>query len=214
MIFDFANLGVAERYKLLASTIVPRPIAWVSTVSPEGATNVAPFSFFNVFGEDPPVVGFSVNDRSVGDRKDTGNNVRRTGEFVVNLVDERNFPAMNVTAIEFGPEIDEFVQAGLRPEPSVKVRPPRVASSPVSLECSLLKIVEFGPARSLVIGQVLLMHVADAMVLDPVRCHIDTPRMRLIGRMHGNGYTRTADLMELARIPVDQWVLKTSAEQA
>lgn len=214
MIFDFAALGAQDRYKLLASTIVPRPIAWVSTISPDGVANAAPFSFFNVFGEDPPVVGFSVNDRTPGDRKDTGNNVRHSGEFVVNLVDEPNFEAMNVTAIEFGPDVDEFVQAGLRPAPSVKVKAPRIAESPVSFECALLKIVEFGPARSLVIGQVLLMHIADAMVLDPARCHIDTPRLRLIGRMHGNGYTRTADRMELARIPVDQWPLRPVADPA
>ena len=200
MIFDFAELAPLERYKLLSSTITPRPIAWVSTVGPDGVRNIAPFSFFNVFGEDPPVVGFSVNDRRLGDRKDTGNNVRATGEFVVNLVTEPLAAAMNVTAAEFRPEVDEFAEAGLTAAPSLRVTPPRILESPVSFECRLMQIVEFGPARSLVLGEVLLMHVADAVVADAARFYIDSDRLAALGRAEGNRYVRTGDRFEIPRL--------------
>jgi flavin reductase (DIM6/NTAB) family NADH-FMN oxidoreductase RutF len=199
MIFDFAELQPIDRYKLLSSTITPRPIAWVSTVSAQGKVNAAPFSFFNVFSEDPPVVGFSVNDRRPGDRKDTGNNVRAVGDFVVNLVTEALGSSMNVTAAEFRPEVDEFAEAGLTAGSSLRVKSPRILESPVSFECRLMRIVELGPSRSLVLGEVVLMHVNDAFIRDAQRYHIDTPGLRVLGRMQGNSYVRIREVFEMAR---------------
>lgn len=212
MQFDFSSIKPLDRYKLLSSTITPRPIAWVSTLARDGTLNAAPFSFFNVFGEDPPIVAFAINSRSIDDLKDTGNNVRRQQEFVVNLVSEELLQKMNVTAIEFGPEVDEFAEAGLTPAPSVKVRTPRIAESPVSFECRLMMIIELGLARSLVLGEVLLMHVRPDAVRDRERCHIDTARLKLVGRMQGNSYVRTADVLELPRISVEEWEARAAAE--
>jgi flavin reductase (DIM6/NTAB) family NADH-FMN oxidoreductase RutF len=209
MHFDFAALKPIERYKLLSSTVTPRPIAWVSTLGEGGHANAAPFSFFNVFGEDPAVVGFSVNDRSPGDRKDTGRNVRRNREFVVNLVPLAAIEQMNVTAAEFGPQVDEIHQARLTPVPCLKVRAPRIAESPVSFECRLSQIVELGPARSLVLGEVVMMHVRDDAVLDAERFHIDNARLALAGRMHANSYIDASKSFELRRIDAATWKMRT-----
>jgi flavin reductase (DIM6/NTAB) family NADH-FMN oxidoreductase RutF len=200
MQFDFGALAALDRYKLLSSTVVPRPIAWVSTRSAEGITNAAPFSFFNVFAEDPPTVGFAINDRRPGDRKDTGDNIRHSGEFVVNLVGAGQAREMNITAAEFRPEVDEFAEAGLVALPSEKIGAPRIGGSPVSLECVLHQIVPLGSNRSLVLGRVLLMHVADKAVRDAARCHIDTPKLDLLGRMQGNWYVHTRDMLEIPRL--------------
>ncbi len=209
MQFDFATLSAKDRYKLLVSTVTPRPIAWVVTEAPNGMLNAAPYSFFNAFSNDPPVVVIGIGGREPGDAKDTGNNIRRTGQFVVNLVDEASATAMNVTAIDFPPDVDELHEAGLHTLPSLHVRPPRIAESPVAMECERLATIELGIDRSLVLGRVLAMHIADAAVLDASRCYIDTPKLNLIGRMHGAGwYARTTDLFEMPRIDVADWTLK------
>lgn len=208
MIFDFARLDGPFRYKLLGSTITPRPIAWVSSLDETGVANAAPFSLFNVFGEDPPVVGFSILSRSADDRKDTGNNVRARGEFVVNLVDEGTLQQMNVTAIDFGPGVSEFAEAGLTPASSVKIRTPRIAESRVAFECRLMQIVELGQKRSLVLGEVLAMHIADDAVLDAERGYIDTPALRIVGRAGANSYVRTTDVVNLPSISVAEWRAK------
>jgi flavin reductase (DIM6/NTAB) family NADH-FMN oxidoreductase RutF len=205
MHFHLAELKPLDRYKLLSSTITPRPIAWVTTLSENGRPNAAPFSFFNVFGEDPPVLGFSVNDRSPGDRKDTGRNVRQAREFVVNLVPLRALDEMNITAAEFGPDVDELYEAGLTPAPSLAVKAPLIAESPVSFECRLLKMVEFGPARSLVIGEILVMHVRDDAVIDAERFYIDNAKLALVGRMHGNRYIDASTSFELPRVDAATW---------
>lgn len=210
MQFDFDALTPTHRYKLLAATVVPRPIAWVSSQDAEGRLNAAPFSFFNVFGEDPPVVGFSIAHRSADDVKDTGANIRAQGEFVVNLVSEDTLESMVVSAIEFASSVDEFAEAGLTPAPSVRIRTPRIAESRVSLECRLQQIVELGPKRSLVIGEVLMLHVHDDAVIDGERGWIDTARLALVGRMGANRYTRTADVMERTVPSPASWERATS----
>lgn len=211
MQFDFSQISAPNRYKLLGSTVVPRPIAWVSTLDPAGQLNAAPFSFFNVFGEDPPVVGFSILHRSATDLKDTGANIRARGEFVVNLVSNDTLEAMAISAIEFGPEIDEFREAGLTPAPSIRIATPRIAESRVSMECRLHRIVPIGPSRSLVMGEVLMMHVADAAVLDAARGWIDTEKLELVGRMGPNRYVRTQDVVERTVPPASEWKTNTSA---
>jgi len=206
MLFDFDELSTQDRYKLLISTIVPRPIAWVVTQNLAGRLNAAPFSFFNAFSGDPPVVVIGIGGRAPGDIKDTGNNIRETGEFVVNLVSDATAEQMNITAIEFPPEVDEIAEAKLTTLPSVKVKPPRLAESPVALECERLMVLELNVDRALVVGRVLAIHVRDDCVLDAARCYIDTPRLGLIGRMHGGGwYARTTDRFDMPRIPVADW---------
>ncbi len=213
MLFDMETLDPVNAYKLLVSTVVPRPIAWVSTRDLDGSVNAAPFSFFNAMSGQPPIVCFGIGGRAPGDAKDTGNIIRRTGDFVVNLVDNARAEAMNITAIEFGPEVDEFREAGLTPLPSSRVRSPRIAESPVSMECERLVIVEVGVDRAVVMGKVLAMHVRDDCVLDPVKCYIDTPKLDLIGRMHGRGwYARTTDRFDLPRIDVEEWRGRKAAE--
>ncbi len=206
MLFDFATIDAANRYKLLVSTVVPRPIAWVVSLDAEGRRNAAPFSFFNAFSQDPPVVCIGIGGRRPGDVKDTGNNIRVTGEFVVNLVAAENAEQMNITAIEFGADVDELTEAGLTTLPSVKVKPPRIKESPVAMECERLATIELGNERALVLGRVLAMHIRDDAVIDAQKCYIDTPRLDLIGRMHGRGwYTRTSDRFEMPRINEKDW---------
>jgi flavin reductase (DIM6/NTAB) family NADH-FMN oxidoreductase RutF len=205
-LFDMSKLSGAESYKLLAATIVPRPIAWVTSVNESGAINAAPFSFFNVLAGDPPVVGIGISSRPDGARKDTGLNIQATGEFVVNLVSEETAEAMNVTAIDFPRGVDEVGEAGLSILPSEQIRPPRIAESPVALECRLLRTIDLGVERMIVLGQVVAMHVRDDAVIDAARCYIDTPKLKLIGRMHGaGGYVRMTDRFEMKRIALDQW---------
>lgn len=209
MLFDFAALTAQERYKLLVSTVVPRPIAWVVTQDEKGRLNAAPFSFFNVFAQDPPVVVIGIGGRKPGDVKDTGGNIRTTGQFVVNLVSHDTLPGMNVTAIDFGPEVDEIAEAGLTTVPSTHVKPPRIAESPVALECERMMTMELNVDRALVMGRVLAMHIRDEAVLDQARCYVDTPALDLVGRMHGaGGYVRTNEPFELRRIQEKDWTRK------
>ena len=213
MLFDFETLSPQNRYKVLVSTVVPRPIAWVVSQSPDGRRNAAPFSFFNALMGDPPVVGIGIGGRRPDDPpgtwKDSAANIRATGQFVVNLVGYANREAMNVTAIELPAEVNELHQAGLATLPSVKVAPPRIAESPVALECERVAIIELAVDRVIVLGRVLAAHVRDDCVLDAARCYIDTPKLDLIGRMHGSGwYARTTDLFEQPRIPVAAWELR------
>ena len=153
-------------------------------------------------------MGIGIGSRKPGQAKDTRANIRETGQFVVNLVGEENATQMNITAIDFDPNVDELAVAGLTPLPSVHVKPPRIAESPVAMECELMQIVDLGES-GLVLGRVLAMHVRDDVVMD-AKNYIDTPKLRLIGRMHGGGwYARTSDLFELPRIPVKDWEQKT-----
>jgi flavin reductase (DIM6/NTAB) family NADH-FMN oxidoreductase RutF len=208
MLFDFDALTAQERYKLLVATVVPRPIAWVVTQDLNGVLNAAPYSFFNAFANDPAVLVIGIGGRKPGDAKDTGANIRETGQFVVNLVNADSGAQMNITAIDFPPEVNELYQAGLTTLPSTKVRPPRIAESPVAFECERLMTVELNTDRSLVMGRVVAMHVRDDCVMDAERCYIDTPRLDLIGRMHGaGGYVRTTDRMEIPRIKPEDWKL-------
>ncbi len=210
MLFDFRTLSPKDCYKLMVATITPRPIAWVVTQDQAGQLNAAPYSFFNAMSGDPPLVVFGIGGREPGDAKDTGNNIRRTGQFVVNLVDEASAEAMNITAADFPHGVDEIAEAGLHTLPSTHVAPPRIAESPVAFECERTMAIEVGSERVLVVGRVLAMHVRDDAVLDPARCYIDTPALRLIGRMHGAGwYARTTDLFEMKRIGPDDHPRRT-----
>ena len=212
MLFDFETLAPRDAYKLVVSTVVPRPIAWVVSQDEAGLVNAAPYSFFNAFSDNPVVVGFGAGPRPEGALKDTAANIRATGEFVVNLVPESAIRGMNVSAVDFPPGVDELAEAGLTRVPSAKVKPPRIAESPVALECVTFQLVPAG-RHTIVLGRVVAVHIRDDCVLDPVKCYVDTPKLGLVGRMHGRGwYVRTTDRLEVPRMTVAEWETKKAAE--
>ena len=201
MFFDFETLAANDRYKLLVACVVPRPIAWVVTLDDTGTVNAAPYSFFNAMANDPPLVAIGMGARPMGAEKDTCANIRTSGQFVVNLVNADNAPAMNLTAYDFPPGVDEVAKAGLTTLPSQVVKPPRIAESPVAMECELFQMIDVNVERAIALGRVVAMHIADDAVMDRDRCYIDTPKLDLVGRMHGAGwYARTTDRFELKRI--------------
>jgi flavin reductase (DIM6/NTAB) family NADH-FMN oxidoreductase RutF len=208
MHFDLAAIPASDAYKLLVSTVVPRPIALATTIDAAGRVNAAPFSFFNAVSSVPPVVvlGISPGDEAAGDGyKDTERNIRDTGEFVVNLVDEAIAERMNVCAVDFPTAIGELERADLTPLASVGVRAPRIAESPVSFECKRITGLSLGPRSTLEVGRVIHIHIRDDLV-DPERYYVATEKMRLIGRMHGRGwYARTSDLFLMDRMTYAEW---------
>ena len=205
MQFDMESLDPDSRYKILTATVTPRPIAWITTQSADGVVNAAPYSFFNAMGQDPPTVTVGLL-RGASGFKDTAANILDTGEFVVNLVSHDVAEAMNLTCIDAPPEVDELALAKLEAVPSVKVRPPRIAASPVSFECKVLASLVTGPTQTIVVGRVVHAHVIDRAVIDAVRCHIDTPSLDLVARMHGSGwYARQTDLFQLTRPTWTEW---------
>ncbi len=188
-------------YRFLISAVVPRPIAWVSTLN-HGHLNLAPFSFFNVVSAKPPLLGFSPSLRLVDGQsapKDTLRNIRETGEFVVNMVAFAAAEAMNLTSGEYDSSVDEFALAKLNTRPSQVVRPPQVAESPISFECKLERIIDFGtepPSGSLVIGEIVCIHMEEEVVKEG---QLDPNALDLIGRMGGMQYTRTTERFEMKR---------------
>ena len=205
MFFDFDETEPRDRYKLATATIVPRPIAWVVTRGTDGADNAAPFSFFNVLSQDPMLVALGCSEREGGKAKDTVAHIRESGQFVVCLVDEERLAAMNVTAIDFPPGESEIAAAGLTTQPSVKVAPPRIAEIPVALECEVFQTVMAG-RQTIFLGKVLAMHVRDDCMLDPARHHVDTARLKLVGRMGGGGsYVRLHDRLEVPRLTLPEF---------
>ena len=212
MLFDFETMSAQDCYKLVVSSVVPRPIAWVVTQDEAGIVNAAPYSFFNAFSDNPVVVGFGAGPRPAGALKDTADNIRRTGEFVVNLVPESAIHGMNATAIDFPPGVDELAEAGLSKLPSSKIKPPRIAESPVALECVTFQLIPAG-RHTIVLGRVVAMHINDDCMLDAAKFYVDTPKLGLVGRMHGRGwYTRTEDRIEVPRLTVAEWEAKKAAE--
>ncbi len=197
MQFDMRTLPLPARYKILNSTVTPRPIAWVTTLSREGIGNTAPYSFFNAVGDDPPMLVLGLLKHPVsGDMKDTARNITTTGEFVVNLVSEHDAERMNLCSVDAPADVDEANKAGLQMVPSTVVKPPRIASSPVGFECRKLVALDIGSRQTVVLGEILVAHIADEFILDPDKLYLDTPAMKLIGRLHGSGwYTRASGSM-------------------
>ena len=201
MQIDPALQTAADNYKLLTNLVVPRPIAWITSQSQDGIVNLAPFSFFNAVGADPVFLIVSIGSNEAGELKDTTRNIQSTGEFVVNLVTEDLFEAMNISAADFPPDISELEVAQLHTAPSVNVSVPRVAESKVSLECKLHSNQPLG-ANTLIIGRVVMFHIAD---------HLVGPRMHIekffpIGRLGSPSvYCRTSDRFDVPRISYSQW---------
>ncbi len=211
MLFDFDTIPHDQAYKLCVASVVPRPVAWVVSQDREGRVNAAPYSFFNVFSDNPVVVAIGCAARAPGSPKDTLANIEATGQFVVNLVSAATVDAMNITAVDFPPGVNEINEAGLTAVPSTRVAVPRIAESPIALEC---EIFQFVPTRghTIVLGRVLAMDIRDDCVLDAAKFYVDTPKLDLVGRMHGRGwYARTTDRIEVPRISVEEWAAKKKA---
>jgi flavin reductase (DIM6/NTAB) family NADH-FMN oxidoreductase RutF len=200
MIIDPGSASPTDVYKLMIGAIVPRPIAFVSTRSPEGILNLAPFSFFTAVSANPPVICFSPMIRGAnGARKDTLANIELTREFVVNVVSEDFIQQVNVCSAEFPPEVDEFAASGLTPIPSDIVTPPRVKESRINMECRLVQVIHVSSkplGGSLVLGEVVRFHFDDALIENGL---IDPDKLRPVGRMGGPTYTRTTDRFNIER---------------
>jgi flavin reductase (DIM6/NTAB) family NADH-FMN oxidoreductase RutF len=191
----------ADNYKLLTNLVTPRPIAWVTSLGPAGVVNLAPFSFFNAVGSDPLYVVIGIGNREGGAPKDTARNIHATGDFVVNLVTGELLDAMNISAADFPPDESEVTAAGLHTAPSVQVKSPRLAEAKASLECRLFQSQPLG-SSTLIIGQVVMFHVADGLV--GPRLHING--FAPIGRLGSpSAYCRTSDRFELPRISYAEW---------
>jgi flavin reductase (DIM6/NTAB) family NADH-FMN oxidoreductase RutF len=199
MLLDFSQLPPRDAYAWMIGTILPRPIAWVSTISSDGKTNLAPFSFFQGVTSNPPTLMFCpVNDRA-GKKKDTIRNIEQVPEFVVNLVPFALAGPMNDCSALLPYGESEFETFGIAPAPSERVRPPRVAAAPVAFECTLDRFVHIGEgplAANVVFGRIQLAHLSDAVLTDG---HPDPTKLDLIGRMGGETYTRTRERFDLKR---------------
>jgi flavin reductase (DIM6/NTAB) family NADH-FMN oxidoreductase RutF len=199
MNFDFAQLSVKDCHDLLVCAVLPRPIAFVSTIGVNGVHNLAPFSYFTVLSSKPAVIGFGIGPKRNGGKKDTLANIEFTKDFVINVVTEGLAGAMNQTAGEYPPDVDEFKVGGLTALRSDLVKSPRVAESPVNMECKLLQILEFGETpriNSFIIGEVLRVHAAENLLVGKV---VKADRLKAIGRMGEDLYCRTGDLLEMKR---------------
>lgn len=198
--FDLGSMHQADIYKLLASVILPRPIAWIVSKDDHGAVNAAPYSFFNILGSDPPVIAVSFAKAPDRDMKDSLHNIQRDREFVVNLVPEELAEAMNTTATNAPRGLSETNLAGLELLPGRIVNVPRIAGSPVALECQFLETINLGGTSTILLARIVYVHVRTSAFEDVDRLHIDPSRMRLIGRMHGGGgYCTTRDLFTIER---------------
>lgn len=200
MDIDVSTTGVVDVYHAIVGVVTPRPIAWVTTCDLHGRVNLAPFSFFNAFGANPPIVVFSPTLRRDGTKKDTLLNVEATGEFVVNAAVASLATQLNQSAKELPFGESEVDLVGLHTTPATKIRPPRLTESPVHLECKVRQILPMGTgpiAANLVIGEVVFIHVADS-VLDS-HGKVDPHKLQTIARLGGDYYARTTDLFELKR---------------
>jgi flavin reductase (DIM6/NTAB) family NADH-FMN oxidoreductase RutF len=200
MVIDVQDRGVVEIYQMLVGLVTPRPIAWVTSRSPSGLVNLAPFSFFNLFGANPPIVVFSPTLKRDGTKKDTLLNIEATKEFVIHAATEADASLINASSAPYPPDVSETEELRLVTVPSRWVAPPRIASAPWALECKLLEIRSFGNeaiATNLIIGQVIAIHVADS-ILDSNGMP-DPRRLNAIARLGGEYWCRTQDLFELPR---------------
>jgi flavin reductase (DIM6/NTAB) family NADH-FMN oxidoreductase RutF len=200
MQLDFNALEPLERYRWLASTITPRPIAWVSSQSAEGVSNLAPFSFFQVISDDPPTLMVNVNHRADGGLKDTLRNVQASGELVIQLVSFAQAEAMNASAAVLPYGISEFEHCGIASVASQRIAPPRVAGAAVAFECRVAQILPYPPTAAnchLIFAEVLLAHIDDAVLNQQGR--IDPHKLDLVGRLGGMAYSRTRDTFEMRR---------------
>lgn len=200
MQIDVASTPVVDVYHALVGVVAPRPIAWVTSQNADGIINLAPFSFFNAFGSNPPVIVFSPTNRRDGTKKDTLLNVEKSGEFVVNIAVESLADQVSLSSKEIPPDESEVTLTGLSTLPSVKVKPPRLAESPINLECVVRQIIPVGNgpiSANLVIGEIVIFHIADS-VLDENK-KVDPRKVKAIARLGGDWYCRSTDLFLMKR---------------
>lgn len=197
MDFDFTELPENDRYRLLCNFVGPRPIALVTTIDEHGCNNAAPMSFFNVFSHEPPLLILGMQTRPDGTAKDTVANIRRSGEFVVHMVDMAIAKEMIVTGINFPSDVDEIEFAGLTSTPSVKVAAPRIEESPCAMECRVSQILDYG-RRTIVIGEVVQMYVRDDC-LDERGRYVRPEAYQPIARLHADNYIVASDQFVLKR---------------
>lgn len=200
MLFDPNELDYSAVYKLLTGAVIPRPIGWISSVSEEGINNLAPFSYFNAVGEDPPHVMFAVG-RGNNSNKDTLNNVLANNQFVVNMVTEELAEQMNMTAQSVPHDVDEFELAGVTPVPSVKIKPMRVRESKINFECELVHHYFLEDHKNggacVVIGRIVMMHFDDDVLLDNHKINLET--YKPISRLAGSHYAKLGELFSIKR---------------
>ena len=214
MDFDVAQIDPQIAYKLMTSTITPRPIAWVTSLSEQGVVNAAPYSFFNAMGSNPATVVVGLLRDPKKGFKDTAANIMNRGEFVVNLVPESLAQQMNITSMDAPSDVSELSAAGLTARPSLHVTPPQIAESPVSFECVTHTTVVTGPGQVIAIGRVLGIRIDDVYILDADKGYIDTPALGMIGRLHGSGWhTRTQDSFQLDRPSYADWIEKSGLDK-
>ena len=203
------DLSPHERYKLLCGVVVPRPIALVTTLDTNGAVNAAPFSFFNVFSEDPPLIVLGLQHKPDRTPKDTTRNIHRDGEFVVHMVDEALAAAMNDCAVDFPSGESEPAAIGLATTPSVDVKVPRLSAAPFAMECRRSVGLAFAPGRELLVGEVLRIHARPGLV-DTSNMYVDFDAYRPIGRLFGNLYSYQREPFTMVREDHSQWSSRKS----
>lgn len=205
--FDCSKLSARERYKLLIGTVIPRPVALVTTLDRDGRPNAGPFSFFNVLTHDPAIVAIGVENHDDMSFKDTARNIRETGEFTVHICDTALTDQMEICAIKFGPDVDELAEAGLRTVPGTMVRSPRILAAPAALECRRYMTLQISAAREIILGEVVGAFVrSDA--IDPETLYVDQQKMDAVGRLGGRSYTRTQDQFEVRTLSPDEFFQK------
>lgn len=199
----FDEIAADRRYKILCSLVIPRPIALVTSISEDGLVNAAPYSFFNVFGDTPPIIALGLHRRPEQTLKDTNANIHATREFVVNLVDEALAEAMNIAAIDLPPEESEIAAANLTLAPSTDVKVPRIASAPAALECRWLHSVSFSAERELLLAEVVRAWARDGVMDD--KFNVNFAAYQPVGRLYYNLYSRKPEVFEMQRIAYADW---------
>jgi flavin reductase (DIM6/NTAB) family NADH-FMN oxidoreductase RutF len=205
MQLTLSDLDAKQRYHLLSSIVVPRPIAWVTTLNEDGSVNAAPFSYFQLMGENPPLVVLGIGRRADGSAKDTVRNLRRTREFVINIVTEENAEKMNLCGTDFPEGMSEIEALGLKTEPSAVVKPPRLSISPAHFEGREVQTLLIG-TNQVIMGELLVAHIRDEFI-DAKTLRVRTHEMHIVGRLQGGGggYTRTRDHFEIKRLTYEEW---------
>jgi flavin reductase (DIM6/NTAB) family NADH-FMN oxidoreductase RutF len=210
--FDFAKLSGRDKYKLIIGTVIPRPIALVTTVDANGIVNAAPFSFLNALSGDPAIVAIGVENKANVDFKDTGRNIRHTEQFTVNIVDDAMVEAMNICAVPFSPDVDELRTAGLTAVAGTHVGCPRILQSPAALEGKRYLTLAVGKSREIILGEVLSAFIRSDSV-DPVSKHVDQVRIQAVGRMGGHDYASTKEQFTLPTLSLEVWMKKNQKSE-
>jgi len=200
---DLTALPPRDRYKLLTAVVLPRPVAWVTTVGAAGQINAAPFSFFNVFGQDPALVILGLEHRADGSAKDTTQNIRRTGEFVINIVTPDLCADMVATAADYVETLSEVEVLGLALTASAQVRPPKIADAPVAMECKRLDTLIYSDEREIVVGEVVALAAHDGLI-DDTTLHVDWQGHYPVARLFADKYARLDEIAPRAIPPLEE----------